>query len=665
MFAAKKLQGAGGAAAPLPSDPDFNSVSFLSHFDGANNGVNNVFDDGSASNHTITANGNVTQGSFGPFARPDGKWGVSFDGAGDYLTLAASSDFAPSTGAYTVEFFINTTAVSGWLFYNAADNTGIRICIGDNGGSGNDGKIQFNEQVGNTDNITNGSTRIDDGQWHHVAISRVASAATKLYIDGTLDATGAADLNLASGSNNLEIGRRTNNGGVEFVGTLSNLRFVKGTGIYTGNFTPSTSPLTAVTNTKLLTCQSNRFVDNSASAHTLTPAGNPSVSAFSPFAPTEAYDPAVNGASGSFGSGNYLTAPSHADFTVGTGDFTVEFWIYPTDYSQPYMPVVTIGGATGGLLIMKGESGGTGFGAYPLSVAGEIIRTSTLPQLNSWTHVLFSRSGTSVKLFYNGVEEASSTSSYDFTAGDLTVGSYGAYTRYWGGNITNLRYVKGTATVTSNFTPPTAPLTAITNTKLLLNMADGQAIDSAAKNNLTLADDVKLSTAQAKFGNTSMLFDGSGKAYIEGSKVVDFGSGDFTVEFFMNSSTGGGEEVIFDARNPSQGAYFDLELDTSNRLNYLVLSATRITSSALSTNTWYHVAVCRSGTSTKMFIDGTQAGSTYSDSTVYLSTNRVVLGGYSASASYDFDGYLDEIRVSKTARYTSDFTPPTEPFLDQ
>jgi hypothetical protein len=48
----------------LPSDDEFNRVSFMSHFDGANNGVNNAFDDGSASNHTITANGNVTQGSF-------------------------------------------------------------------------------------------------------------------------------------------------------------------------------------------------------------------------------------------------------------------------------------------------------------------------------------------------------------------------------------------------------------------------------------------------------------------------------------------------------------------------------------------------------------------------------------------------------------------------
>ncbi len=78
----------GAAGTPTgPSDDQFNRVSFLSHFEGSNNGVNNAFDDGSSSNHTITANGDVTQGSFGPFARPDGEWAWNFDGDGDSLTF--------------------------------------------------------------------------------------------------------------------------------------------------------------------------------------------------------------------------------------------------------------------------------------------------------------------------------------------------------------------------------------------------------------------------------------------------------------------------------------------------------------------------------------------------------------------------------------------------
>ena len=78
-FGAASARGFGNLSGiALPSDSLFNTVSFLSHFDGTNNGTNNSYDDGSASNHTITAAGNVTQGSFGPFARDEGYWGVTF-----------------------------------------------------------------------------------------------------------------------------------------------------------------------------------------------------------------------------------------------------------------------------------------------------------------------------------------------------------------------------------------------------------------------------------------------------------------------------------------------------------------------------------------------------------------------------------------------------------
>ena len=65
----KVFLGAAGTSGEGPPEDEFNRVSFLSHFEGANNGVNNAFDDGSTSNHTISANGNVTQGSFAPFVR--------------------------------------------------------------------------------------------------------------------------------------------------------------------------------------------------------------------------------------------------------------------------------------------------------------------------------------------------------------------------------------------------------------------------------------------------------------------------------------------------------------------------------------------------------------------------------------------------------------------
>ena len=667
---------------PLPSDDEFNRVSFLSHFNGANNGVNNVFDDGSASNHTITANGNVTQGSFGPFAREEGAWGWSFDSSAEGLVLNyGSTSHNYWNGDFTWEFWVNTTDV---------DSINVLFgCWVDNGMSGGsyavgfsaDGKINVSNRESSAANqgaFITSATAINDGAWHHIAITQVDDGGStkyfRIFVDGVLDAydtetswtQGTSGQEITIGG--LSIIASSYEAARRYTGLISNWRIVESIVYSTASttigatiFTPPTGPLTAISNTRILSCQSNKFVDNSANAYAITSNGNGKTTSFGPFLTSEVYDPAVNAASGYFdGTGDFLTAPASSDFAAGTGDFTVEYWLFPTDWSQTYYPNYIVG-ATFGLWIGKLSNN---FAVHAYGGTTQLIH-GTLPTLNSWTHIAVSRSGTTLKLFYNGTNVSTSTSSYNFAQGELRIGTDENNGNYTKGLMSNVRYVKGTAVYTSNFTPPTAPLTAITNTKLLLNMADGQAIDSAAQNNLTLADDVKLSTAKAKFGDTSMLFDGSGKAYIESSNVVNFGSGDFTVEFFMNITTGGAEEVVFDARNPSQGAYFDLELDTSNRLNYYVLNGIRITSSALSTNTWYHVAVCRSGTSTKMFIDGTQAGSTYSDSTVYLSTNRVVLGGYSNSATYDFDGYLDEIRVSKTARYTSNFTPPTAAFANK
>jgi len=663
----------GAAKKAFPSDDEFNTVSFLSHFDGANNGVNNVFDDGSASNHTITANGNVTQGSFGPFARPDGEWGWSFDGDGDYLTLAASSDFAPGTGAYTVEFFINTTAVSGWLFYNAANDTGIRICIGSNGGSGNDGKIQINEQVGNTDNITNGSTRIDDGQWHHVAISRVASAATKIYIDGTLDATGAADLNLASGSNNLEIGRRTNNGGVSFLGTLSNLRFVKGTGIYTGNFTPSTSPLTAVTNTKLLTCQSNRFVDNSASAHTITPSGTASVSAFGPFLTSKVYDPAVNAASAFFdGTDDALTGPTSSDFQFGDNSFTVECFIFPT-LLRNYCSTITCSGSTGaGRWYISYGVTSMYWGTYGNGTDGDLIVTHGMAP-NAWYHLAYVRNKSDDKgrLYINGVQKGvwDDARTYGNPSNPLRLGKdhFTDRNNNMVGYISDARVVNGTSVYTAAFTPPTAPLTAITNTKLLLNMADGQAIDSAAQNNLTLYGNAKLSTTQAKFGDTSIYFDGTGDYAYVYPKYFTFGTGDFTVEFQVYFNSTALQSILsFLSADDTVAPHFYYH---NSIINFYVGDVgVPIASGTINTGQWYHVALSRSGTSSKLFIDGTQAGNTYSDSNNYVA-GPLSLGTYkwpTPSTASMLNGYIDEVRISTgVARYTSNFTAPTEPFLDR
>ena len=82
----------------------------------------------------------------------------------------------------------------------------------------------------------------------------------------------------------------------------------------------------------------------------------------------------------------------------------------------------------------------------------------------------------------------------------------------------------------------------------------------------------------------------------------------------------------------------------------------------MSTGQWYHIAVCRASGSTRMFVNGTQVGSTYVDTTTYLQT-PVFIGSSYLGTTELLNGYIDDMRVTKgLARYTANFTPPTTAF---
>ena len=677
---AKKIMMGSGAVA-LPSDDEFNRVSFLSHFDGANNGVNNAFDDGSASNHTITANGNVTQGSFGPFARPDGEWGVDFDGGGTHH-CAADADFAFGTGDFCME---------AWVFVDADDYNFSRVLsFGPVYGTGDSHGItvdhtDYSHKTRYYDSSSNfflySSAATPRNIWFHVAVTK-ASNTVRLFINGTVEASGTnTNPPEDSSTNTVAIGnaRPAEVGtGADFQGFISNARVVKGSAVYTSDFTPPTAPLTAITNTKLLTCQSNRFVDNSAEAHAILiggAAGAVQVSAFGPFLTSAVYKPAVNGASAYFdGSGDDLVAADSSDFELGSGDFTISMWMYPDSIS----PTSTVEA----LISHASHSGGVGWAMWWQTNSGlnrlRFFVNGTARQYetnidftgNQWTYVTAVRTGNTLKLFVNGVEGLS-TSFADFnnSTTTLTIGSSTNWNSNYpfSGYLSDVRVVKGTAVYTSNFTPPTAPLTAVTNTKLLLNMADGQAIDSAAQNNLTLAGNAKLSTGQAKFGNTSMVFDGTGDyAFAPHNSIYNL-SGDFTVELWAYISSNNTTSLIGKWAG-SNYAWIVQDLVTSLRF-YTGNSGSIGTGYSFSwsrnLNQWYHIAITRSGTTIRAFQDGVLLGTgTNSDN---LSSSDSLNIGYNKDGSIQhFNGYLDDVRITNgLARYTANFTAPAEPFADK
>ena len=315
---------ASGGTQGEATDEYFQNTTLLLHGDGTNGAQNNTFLDSSTNAFTITRNGNTTQGSFSPFSKPDGSWGVFFDGAADELETASA---IVSSTEYSVEAWIYPTSnVQGYIGAQyTAGNANRTIFLYRE----TDTKVYFFHP----------SLALDVGvvnlnEWSHVLITRDSGGRTRMFLNGVLKSTSTTSYTVENSS--FSIGGNGEDGS-EFVGYISNLRVVNGaiptayqtasTTLDTSIFTPSSSPLTAVSNTVLLTCQSNRFVDRSSSPLTLTVSGNPKVTPFSPFPVTTAYSTATNGGSGYFdGSGDYLSVPDNAALE-GFTDFTIEFWI--------------------------------------------------------------------------------------------------------------------------------------------------------------------------------------------------------------------------------------------------------------------------------------------------------------------------------------------------
>ena len=383
---------------------------------------------------------------------------------------------------------------------------------------------------------------------------------------------------------------------------------------------------------------------------------------------------------------------TEANFAFGAGDFTVEMFIYMTDIGNSIDRVIYDGRTISGL------------GATPtiyVSAAGKLtyyaagglrITGTTTMAISNWYHVALCRSGTSTRLFLNGTQEGSTwtdTTNYNLVNTNRPV--FGE-----NGNANDSSSLKGymdeirvtkAARYTANFTPTTLEFPSPTTTDPLWSNVVALFHASGANASTTVVDssplgltawtcagNAQVNTAQKQFGTGSFIFDGTGDAlYPSASEsTFTFGTGDFTVEMFIYPTAlgGGVAHILYDGRtvsNPSVASP-TMFITTASQLAYFVNGAATITgTTTLSLNTWYHVALCRSGTSTKLFLNGTQEGSTWTDATNYNVTNttRPVIGanGY-ASDSY-FVGCIDEVRITRdAARYTANFTAPTAEFAN-
>lgn len=184
---------------------------------------------------------------------------------------------------------------------------------------------------------------------------------------------------------------------------------------------------------------------------------------------------------------------------------------------------------------------------------------------------------------------------------------------------------------------------------------------------VTTVGNAQISTAQSKFGGASIAFDGTGD-YLSttATNAFVFGTGDFTIEFWIRFTAVTGVQVIYDQR-PVNTALVPTIYTNGTTLNYLFNGAVAIALGTVTTSQWYHIAIAKQGSATKGFIDGTQGGSTYVDSTPHTSGTNLFIGQNSVNLATPqfFNGYIDDLRITKgVARYTANFTPPAAPFPD-
>jgi hypothetical protein len=275
------------------------------------------------------------------------------------------------------------------------------------------------------------------------------------------------------------------------------------------------------------------------------------------------------------------------------------------------------------------------------------------------------RSGTTITGYINGVSVGTNTQSGTFVSTTIPVyiatQNNGSYP--YNGYISDARLVDGTSVYTGNFVPSTAPLTAISGTKLLLNFINAGIYDSSMINDLITAGSTQASITQVKYGTASMKFNGTTDYLtIPASTLFGYGSGDFTIEmWYYFTGTTSDTRYFFDQRTSAGGTQLaPAVLLVSGVINVYLNGVYAVVGSTVTTNSWNHLALVRSSGVTKLYINGSQAGSNYTDANSYVASSMTIGATPSAVNTYNWSGYIDDFRITKGyARYTSNFTAPT------
>ena len=600
-------------------------------------GGNATFTDGSSNSRTISVTGNSANSSFSPYRH--GGYSAKFDGSNDYMSLPNAAGFANSD-TYTVEFWVkDPEVVSGSApFYTQGSGSSNNAFAMDYTGSAIRIDFYGNNVSYNVD--------LEDGEWHHIAATKDGNGR-KLWYNGSLV---ASDNHTGSFSaTNCVIGRMPWASRV-YKGLMRDFR-ISDTVRYTGTFTPPTGSFTSDSNTKFLAFSTPYLKDLSSNSHAITVNSAPSLEPVSPFSSNE-YSAATNTGSVRFdGNGDYLSATTTA---LGTGDWTIEYWVYHDNTSSD---LVHLGwGSYAPAIYYR-----TSQGQFSFYSGGDNLITSVTPIPKQWYHIAWVHddSANTIKAYINGkLEHTISSFTTNLSGTSLRIANDSGST-YMHGNIADFR-VTNTTVYTSDFTPPTSPLTNVTGTDILVTGNEAKIIDkSQSTPEIKLVDNATSSSTQKKFAATSMYFDGTlDEITTDGADIANFGTGDFTVEAWIYpQALSGYNPVVADNQYVSS---------TPTNAWCLYLHGTTVDpwksggsildGGTLSTNTWQHIAWTRESGTMRIFIDGSLVD-TATDTTSF-DHGDIIIGAN--VGNYHYEGYIEDLRITKgLARYTAAFTPPT------
>jgi hypothetical protein len=468
------------------------------------------------------------------------------------------------------------------------------------------------------------------------------------------------------------------NGSEPFSGYISNLRVVKGQGLYTDEFIVGTRPLTtatvghrsidsAITGTvALLTAASNRIVDKSPANLSFT-TGTAAISNLQPFT----YPYSFNGSAYFDGTGDYLTAPADSPLNFGNSDFTIECWIYGTGLSSSNFMILSNDGPTRNAGSISFFATPTNFGIQRIidtsGNAETIAITGSVPQ-NQWVHLAATKVGTTVRLFLNGSLVTTQTTSYLSWGNQVNTVQIGrrnitSFENNFIGYISNLRVIQTTAVYTANFTPPTEPLTAIPNTVLLTLQnnipANNRAFRDTSNSNaiITPVGSVTQGTFGPHGSGWSAYFDGSGDYLTLTGKSLS--ATNWTIEcwVYFNNFTNTTPH-IFNFGTDVNNRYV-LFRQTSGTFRFSTINAGAGSpldgTTIVLVGTWYHVAVTRNSSTgvATLYVNGIQEATSTNASLSSGTSWAIGWQHFGGVAGDHINGYISNFRVTNSIVYTT------------